>query len=85
MARQKDRVAVCNILPLLVHCENERAYDDTFLHSLISYLISMAEEFAMEDFCVAVFDDFILVRQTFFVYTIVIRYVNVRNSLPRIS
>ncbi|KAK3088835.1 hypothetical protein FSP39_024351 [Pinctada imbricata] len=60
VTRQKDRVAACNIVPVLVHCENERSYDDTFLHSFISYLIAMAEEFCSEDFCVAVFDDFIL-------------------------
>ena len=57
----KDRVAACNIIPVLVHCENERAYEDTFLHSLISFLIAMSDEFAHDDFCCVVFDDFLLV------------------------
>lgn len=62
VTRMKDRVAVCNIIPVLVHCENERAYEDTFLHSLISFLIAMSDEFAHDDFCSVVFDDYLLVR-----------------------
>ncbi|XP_046566584.1 negative elongation factor B-like [Haliotis rubra] len=62
VARYKDRVAVTQILPTLIHCENDRAYDDIFLHSLISHLIHMVDDFAMsEEFCSAVFDDFLLV------------------------
>lgn len=59
-ARMRDKFALCQILPTLIHCENDRAYEDTFLHTLISYLIPMADDFAQEDFCVVVFDDFIL-------------------------
>lgn len=58
----RDKFALCQILPTLIHCENDRAYEDTFLHTLISYLIPMADDFAQEDFCVVVFDDFILVN-----------------------
>lgn len=62
VAKQRDRFALCQLVPTLLHCENERAYEDTFLHSLVSYLILMAEEFSNDDFCTAVFDDFLLVR-----------------------
>lgn len=65
VTRQRDRIAAVQIIPTLLHCENDRAYEDTFLHSLISYLISMAEDFTQEDLCIAVFDDFILVRTYF--------------------
>lgn len=64
----KDRVAACNIIPVLVHCENERAYEDTFLHSLISFLIAMSDEFAHDDFCSVVFDDYLLVRTCIYMY-----------------
>lgn len=60
-ARQKDRPALCQLLPTLIHCENDRAYEDTFLHSIISYLIPFGEDFSNEDFCTVVFDDFLLV------------------------
>ncbi|XP_021339653.1 negative elongation factor B-like [Mizuhopecten yessoensis] len=58
--RSRDKFALCQILPTLIHCENERASEDTFLHTIISYLIPMAEDFSQEDLCVVVFDDFIL-------------------------
>lgn len=61
VTRQKDRLAVTQILPTLIHCENDIAYDDTFLHSLVSYLIGMNDDFSHDEFCVAVFDDFLLV------------------------
>lgn len=60
VARQKDRLALCQLLPTLIHCENDRAYEDTFLHSLISYLIAFGEEFSNDESCTAVFDDFLL-------------------------
>lgn len=60
VSRQKDKLATMTILPTLVHCENERAFDETFLHTLVSYLIIMAEDFGQEDFCIAVFDEFFL-------------------------
>ncbi|ESO90747.1 hypothetical protein LOTGIDRAFT_227518 [Lottia gigantea] len=58
--RLKDRIAACQIIPTLMHCENDRAYEDTFLHPFISYLIQMPEEFAYEDFTSVVLDDFLL-------------------------
>lgn len=59
-AHRKDRPAVCQVLPTLIHCENDRAYEDTFLHYLISYLIPFGDDFTSEEFCTAVFDDFLL-------------------------
>ncbi|XP_013392917.1 negative elongation factor B [Lingula anatina] len=58
--KQKDKVTLMRVLPELSSCENERAYDDTMMHSLVSYLILMAEEFSQEDFCMAVFDELML-------------------------
>ena len=60
VSRQRDRVAVIQILPSLVHCEDDCGYEDTFLHCLIAYLLSMGDDFAYDDFCVCVLDDFLL-------------------------
>ncbi|BFZ20311.1 hypothetical protein BsWGS_23350 [Bradybaena similaris] len=59
-ARMKDRLAVTMILPTLIHCESNRAYTDTFLHCLSSYLIHMKDDFQHDDFCIAVLDDFFM-------------------------
>lgn len=56
--RQRDKFALCQILPNLTICQSERHYDDTFLHSLVSHLINMAEEFAHDEFCEVVFKHF---------------------------
>ncbi|CAG0883204.1 unnamed protein product [Darwinula stevensoni] len=58
VAKQKDRVGLMNTLGALSTSAAGRAYEDTFLHSLVALLIPMAEEFAAEDFCTAVFDEF---------------------------
>lgn len=63
VSRQRDKLATMAILPTLVHCEGDRAFDETFLHTLVSYLIAMAEDFGQEDFCIAVFDEFFLVSR----------------------
>ncbi|GAB1598257.1 negative elongation factor B-like [Argonauta hians] len=60
VTRQKDKLAVMSSLPTLTHCESDRAFDETFLHTLVSYLITMTEDFSQEDFCIAVFDDFLI-------------------------
>jgi len=59
-ARMKDSMAVTQILPTLIHCENDRAYSDTFLHCLTSFLIHMKDEFQSEVFCAAVLDHFFM-------------------------
>jgi len=67
-ARMKDSLAVIQILPTLIHCENDRAYSDTFLHCLTSYLIHMKEEFHNEQFCTAVLDHFFLAKKESYKY-----------------
>lgn len=63
-SRQKDRVGILRVLPILSSCEGDRAYEDPFLHSLIALLIPMAEEFANEDFCTNLFDGFLFAGLT---------------------
>ncbi|KAJ4439050.1 negative elongation factor B [Periplaneta americana] len=57
-ARQKDRVGLMRVLGTLANCKNDRAFEDPFLHSLVSLLIHMNEEFSAEDFCTVIFDEF---------------------------
>ncbi|KAK3912854.1 Negative elongation factor B [Frankliniella fusca] len=57
-ARSKDRVGLMRILGTLAACESDRAFEDPFLHFLVSLLVHMGEEFAAEDFCTVVFDEF---------------------------
>lgn len=75
VARQKDRLALCQLLPTLIHCENDRAYEDTFLHSLISYLIAFGEEFSNDESCTAVFDDFLLVSTVKCLKTVILLFL----------
>ncbi|EDX02354.2 uncharacterized protein Dyak_GE17513 [Drosophila yakuba] len=63
-ARLKDRVGVLRVLAILSACKDDRAYEDPFLHSLIALLIPMSEEFATEDFCTTLFDEFIFAGLT---------------------
>ena len=67
-ARMKDGMAVTQILPTLIHCENDRAYSDTFLHCLTSFLIHMKDEFQSEVFCAAVLDHFFMVSLYYLSY-----------------
>lgn len=63
-ARQKDRVGILRILAVLASCQNDRAYEDPFLHSLVALLIPMAEEFVHEEFCTGLFDEFLFAGLT---------------------
>lgn len=36
-ARQKDRVGILRVLAILTSCKDERAYEDPFLHSLVTF------------------------------------------------
>lgn len=63
-ARQKDRVGILRILAVLASCQNDRAYEDPFLHSLVALLIPMAEEFVNEEFCTGLFDEFLFAGLT---------------------
>ncbi|RZC33458.1 negative elongation factor B [Asbolus verrucosus] len=58
VARLKDRVGLLRILTVLANCKDDRAFEDPFLHSLVSFLIHNPEEFQAEDFCTALFDEF---------------------------
>lgn len=58
VAKSKDRVALLRILQVLANCKDDKAFDDPFLHSLVSLLIHNMEEFQAEDFCTALFDEF---------------------------
>uniref|UniRef100_U5EZ47 Putative negative elongation factor b n=1 Tax=Corethrella appendiculata TaxID=1370023 RepID=U5EZ47_9DIPT len=63
-ARQKDRIGILRILAVLASCKDDRAYEDPFLHSLIALLIPMSDEFANEDFCTGLFDEFLFAGLT---------------------
>jgi negative elongation factor B len=63
-ARQKDRIGILRVLAILASCKDDRAYEDPFLHSLIALLIPMNDEFANEDFCTGLFDEFLFAGLT---------------------
>nr|XP_029718195.1 negative elongation factor B-like [Aedes albopictus] len=63
-ARQKDRVGILRVMAILASCKDDRAYEDPFLHSLIALMIPMSEEFANEDFCTGLFDEFLFAGLT---------------------
>ncbi|KAH7932112.1 hypothetical protein HPB51_029529 [Rhipicephalus microplus] len=48
------------VLGSLAGAEGQRAYQDPFLHTLVGHLALMADDFAQEDFCTVVFDEFFL-------------------------
>lgn len=58
VTRTKDRVGLLRILTVLANCKDDRAFEDPFLHSLVSLLIHMPEEFTAADFCTGLFDEF---------------------------
>jgi len=59
-AKTGDKVGLMRVMGILASCDNDRAYEDPFLHLLVSNLIPMAEDFAAEDFCTVIFDEFFL-------------------------
>jgi negative elongation factor B len=59
LARLKDKVGIMRVLGWLSTSYLSRGYDDPFLHSLVALLIGMYDEFSAEDFCTAVFDEFL--------------------------
>ncbi|GFT08896.1 negative elongation factor B [Trichonephila clavipes] len=53
------------VLGTLALCENDRAFEDPFLNSLICCLVTnLIDEFSAEDFCTVVFDEFFLTGLT---------------------
>ncbi|XP_077987149.1 negative elongation factor B-like [Glandiceps talaboti] len=63
-SKQRNRAGVCRILPTLLKGDNERACDDTVIHSLVSSLLNLSDEFSSEEFCSVVFNDFFLPAMT---------------------
>jgi len=58
VAKAKDRLALMRILGSLANCDHDRAFEDPFLHFLVALLIQQVDEFAAEDFCTVIFDEF---------------------------
>ncbi|XP_039279507.1 negative elongation factor B isoform X2 [Nilaparvata lugens] len=57
-AKHRDKVGLMRVLGALANCHSDRAFEDPFLHFLVSLLIHMGDEFAAEDFCTVIFDEF---------------------------
>ncbi|XP_014480534.1 PREDICTED: negative elongation factor B [Dinoponera quadriceps] len=56
-----DTRGLMRVLPTLPNCQAHRAFEDPFLHTLVSLLIlNMADEFSNESFCTVIFDEFFL-------------------------
>jgi len=60
VTKNKDKIAVKRVLGLLGPSVKNHPFEDVFLHSLITYLIQMRDEFDAEDFCTVIFDEFFL-------------------------
>lgn len=59
-AKQKDRQGLMRVLGTLNNCEKDKAFEDPFLHNLVSLLVILEDEFAAEDFCTIIFDEFFM-------------------------
>jgi len=57
-AKAKDKTGLMRVLGILAQHIRGHPFEDAFLHSLITALIGMKDEFEQEDFCTAVFDEF---------------------------
>jgi len=57
-ARNKDKTGLMRVLGILAQNIKTHPFEDAFLHSLITSLMALKEEFEQEDFCTAVFDEF---------------------------
>lgn len=56
-----DARGLMRVLATLPNCQAQRAFEDPFLHTLVSLLIlNMADEFSGESFCTVIFDEFFL-------------------------
>ncbi|XP_046733960.1 negative elongation factor B isoform X1 [Diprion similis] len=56
-----DARGLMRVLATLPNCQAHRAFEDPFLHTLVSLLIlNMADEFSGESFCTVIFDEFFL-------------------------
>lgn len=48
------------VLDTLANSSGNRALENPFLHNLVAFFIPMADEFATEDFCTVVLDEFFI-------------------------
>ena len=55
-AKAKDKTGVMRVLGVLAQNIRGHPFEDAFLHSLVTALAGMKEDFEAEDFCTAVFD-----------------------------
>lgn len=56
-----DARGLMRVLATLPNCQAQRAFEDPFLHTLVSLLIlNMTDEFSSESFCTVIFDEFFL-------------------------
>jgi len=56
--RSKDKIGVMRVLGILAQNIRGHPFEDAFLHSLVTSLIAIKDEFENEDFCTSVFDEF---------------------------
>lgn len=58
---RSDARGLMRVLATLPNCQAQRAFEDPFLHTLVSILIvNMSDEFSNESFCTVIFDEFFL-------------------------
>ena len=57
-ARSKDKTGLMRVLGILAQNIRGHPFEDAFLHSLVTGLAGMKDDFEAEDFCTAVFDEF---------------------------
>jgi len=57
-AKNKDKTGIMRVLGVLAQNIKGHPFEDAFLHSLVTLLITMKDEFENEDFCTSVFDEF---------------------------
>ncbi|TRY93158.1 hypothetical protein DNTS_012850 [Danionella cerebrum] len=60
IAKQRNKNALQRLIPALVDSYNDMAFGDIFLHLLTGHLTLLSDEFGSEEFCTAVFDNFLL-------------------------
>jgi len=56
--KSKDKTGLMRVLGILSQNIRAHPFEDAFLHSLVTGLIGMKDDFEAEDFCTAVFDEF---------------------------
>ncbi|KAL8174407.1 UNVERIFIED_CONTAM: hypothetical protein K2H54_043988 [Gekko kuhli] len=60
ITKQRNKNALLRLLPSLAETFNDLAFGDIFLHLFTGNLTLLADEFAQEEFCTSLFDNFFL-------------------------